>query len=173
MPRGPCRPARPADGPGGGPRAGHAAIRKRLERLCRYIARPPLAQERLEEHGDGRLRYRFKRAWRNGTYAVVLEPLDLVARLVALIPPPRFHMLRDHGVLAAHAKARAEVVPGRAASAASEPVQLGLGFEAASASEPSAASEPASTSDRPSRHPWAWLLARVFAVDVMVCPHWL
>ncbi len=97
--------------------------RKRLERLCRYIARPPLAQERLEEHGDGRL--------------------------------PRFHMLRYHGVLAAHAKARAEVVPGRAASAASEPVQLGLGFEAASASEPSAASEPASTSDRPSRHPWA------------------
>jgi len=38
----------------------------------------------------------------------VLEPLDLVARLVALIPPPRFHMLRYHGVLAAHAKARAE-----------------------------------------------------------------
>jgi hypothetical protein len=34
--------------------------RKRLERLCRYIARPPLAQERLEEHGDGRLRYRFQ-----------------------------------------------------------------------------------------------------------------
>ena len=143
--------------------------RKRLERLCRYIARPPLAQERLEEHGDGRLRYRFKRPWRNGTYAVVLEPLDLVARLVALVPPPRFHMLRYHGVLAAHAKARAEVVPGRAASAPSEPVQLGLGFEAASASEP--AGEPVSTSERPSRHPWAWLLARVFAVDVTVCPH--
>jgi len=143
--------------------------RKRLERLCRYIARPPLAQERLEEHGDGRLRYRFKRAWRNGTYAVVLEPLDLVARLVALVPPPRFHMLRYHGVLAAHAKARAEVVPGRAASASSEPVQLGLGFDDANASEP--AGESASTSERASRHPWAWLLARVFAVDVTVCPH--
>ena len=142
--------------------------RKRLERLCRYIARPPLAQERLEEHGDGRLRYRFKRPWRNGTYAVVLEPLDLVARLVALVPPPRFHMLRYHGVLAAHAKARAEVVPGRAASASSEPVQLKLGFEAAHASE--VESEPASTSERASRHPWAWLLARVFAVDVTVCP---
>jgi len=47
-------------------------------------------------------------------------------------------------------------------------VQLGLGFEAANANE--AASEPASTSDRPSRHPLAWLLARVFAVDVTVCP---
>jgi hypothetical protein len=143
--------------------------RKRLERLCRYIARPPLAQERLEEHGDGRLRYRFKRAWRNGTYAVVLEPLDLIARLVALIPPPRFHMLRYHGVLAAHAKARAEVVPGRAASTPCEPAQLGLAFDAANVSEP--AGESASTSERVSRHPWAWLLARVFAVDVMVCPH--
>ena len=99
----------------------------------------------------------------------VLEPLDLVARLVGVVPPPRFHMLRYHGVLAAHAKARAEGVPGRAASAPSEPVQLGLGFEAASASE--VEGESASTSERASRHPWAWLLARVFAVDVTVCPH--
>jgi len=83
--------------------------RKRLERLCRYIARPPLAQERLEEHGDGRLRYRFKRAWRNGTYAVVLEPLDLVARLVALVPPPRFHMLRYHGCECERADGRASI----------------------------------------------------------------
>jgi len=30
--------------------------RARLERLCRYSARPPLAMERLSEHGDGRLR---------------------------------------------------------------------------------------------------------------------
>ena len=78
-------------------------------------------------------------------------------------------MLRYHGVLAAHAKARAEVVPGRAASTPCEPVQLKLAFDAANASAP--AGEPASTSYRPSRHPWAWLLARVFAVDVMVCPH--
>ncbi|KIG12267.1 hypothetical protein DB30_01743 [Enhygromyxa salina] len=32
-----------------------------------------------------------------------LAPLDLIARLCALIPPRRFHMLRYHGVLAAHA----------------------------------------------------------------------
>ena len=110
----------------------------------------------------------FTHARTNGTYAVLLEPLDLVARLVALIPPPRFHMLRYHGVLAAHAKARAEVVPGRATSTPCEPVQLGLGFGAATASEPT--SEPLPTPERASRHPWAWLLARVFAVDVTVCP---
>jgi hypothetical protein len=42
-------------------------------------------------------------------------------------------------------------------------------LDAANASEP--AGEPASTRERASRHPWAWLLARVFAVDVTVCPH--
>jgi len=48
------------------------------------------------------------------------------------------------------------------------PLSSGLGFDAATASAP--AGESASTSERVSRHPWAWLLARVFAVDVTVCP---
>jgi hypothetical protein len=60
-----------------------------------------------------RLTYSFKRAWKDGTYAVVLDPLDFIVRLAALMPPSRFHMLRYHGVLAAHANARSEVVPGR------------------------------------------------------------
>lgn len=134
--------------------------RKRLERLCRYIARPPLAQDRLELHGDGRVRLRFKAAWKDGTHAVLLDPLDLIARLCALVPPPRFHMLRYHGVLAAHASARAEVVLGRAPP--SPPEQLPLFVPADLA--PLAPPEP------PSRHPWAWLLRRVFAVDVTTCP---
>jgi hypothetical protein len=134
--------------------------RKRLERLCRYLARPPLSQERLELHGDGRVRYRFKAAWKDGTHAVLLDPLDFIARLCALIPPPRFHMLRYHGVLAAHSSVRAEVVPGREPAPA--PPQLPL--FAASDVVPLAPPPP------PSRHPWDWLLKRVFAVDVSVCP---
>jgi hypothetical protein len=38
---------------------------RRLERLCRYVARPPLASERLEEHHDGRLALRLKTRWRD------------------------------------------------------------------------------------------------------------
>jgi Putative transposase len=41
--------------------------RKRLERLVRYVTRPPMATERLEEHTGGRLRYGFKKPWRDGT----------------------------------------------------------------------------------------------------------
>ncbi len=39
-----------------------------------------VAQERLEEMTSGKLRYTLKRPWRDGTVALVLEPLDLLAR---------------------------------------------------------------------------------------------
>lgn len=132
--------------------------RKRLERVCRYVARPPLAEDRLELHGDGRVRYAFKSAWKDGTCAVLLDPLDLIARLCALIPPPRFHMLRYHGVLAGHANARAEVVPGRE-PLAEEQLPLFAHADGGPLQPPP-----------PSRHPWAWLLRRVFAVDIATCP---
>jgi len=58
-----------------------ARDRRRLERLCRYVARPPIAQERLEVTPAGRVLLRFKRAWRSEAHAVVLDPLDFIARL--------------------------------------------------------------------------------------------
>ena len=73
-------------------------------------------------------------------------------------------MVRYHGVLgvlAAHAKARSEAVPGPVPEPA-EPTQLRLVFDGESML-------PEHTATRSSRHPWAWLLQRVFAVDVMVC----
>ena len=75
-----------------------------------------------------------------------------------MIPPPRFHTVRYHGVLAAHAKERADVVPEPAMKVG--PKQLTLvvdGIQAPPETKPA------------SRHPWAWLLRRVFAVDVMGC----
>ena len=71
-----------------------ARNRMRFERLCRYAGRPPLAAERLSALPDGRLLYRLKRRWRDGTTHVVFEPLDLVAKLAALVPPPRFNVVR-------------------------------------------------------------------------------
>ena len=41
-----------------------------------------------------------------------LEPLDFIARLAALVPPPRAHLTRFHGVFAAHAALRAAITPG-------------------------------------------------------------
>ena len=40
-----------------------------------------------------------------------MTPVELLARLAALIAPPRYPLVRYHGVLAPHAKLRAAVVP--------------------------------------------------------------
>jgi hypothetical protein len=89
-----------------------ARDRRRLERLCHYVARPPLASDRLEEQPDGRLALRLKTRWRDGTTHILMEPHELLERLVPLIPPPRAHQVRYHGVLAPCASARDRVVPG-------------------------------------------------------------
>jgi hypothetical protein len=89
-----------------------ARDRRRLERLCRYVARPPLASTRLSRLPDGRLLYRLKHRWRDGTTDVVFTPGELVEKLAALVPPPRFHLVRYHGVLGPAARERAGVVPG-------------------------------------------------------------
>ena len=89
-----------------------ARDRQRLERLCRYIVRPPLALERLEALPDGHLAYRLKTRWRDGTTHIVMERRELLERLAPLIPPPRAHQLRYHGLLAPCASGRDRVVPG-------------------------------------------------------------
>jgi hypothetical protein len=63
--------------------------RARLERLCRYVSRPPVASERLALTPSGQVRCTLKTPYRDGTTHLVLEPLDLMARLAALVPPAR------------------------------------------------------------------------------------
>ncbi len=89
-----------------------ALDRRRLERLCRYVARPPLANERLEERPDGRLALRLKTRWRDGTTHVLMERRELIDRLVPLVPPPRAHQVRYHGILAPGSSQRHRIVPG-------------------------------------------------------------
>ncbi|MGE4606418.1 MAG: transposase [Myxococcota bacterium] len=94
-----------------------ARDRHRLERLCRYVARPPLALDRLEAMPDGRLAYRLKTRWRDGTTHILMERRELLERLAPLIPPPRAHQVRYHGILAPCASGRDRVVPRRPADA--------------------------------------------------------
>ena len=78
--------------------------RKGLERLCRYGLRPPVAADRLALRSDGRLSYRLKTPWRNGTTHVLFEPLQLVERFAVLVPAPRLNLIRFHGLLGPAAK---------------------------------------------------------------------
>jgi len=74
-----------------------ARDRLRLELLIRYAARPAVSTERLSELPDGRLLYRLKRPWRDGTSAVTFERQDFMAKLAVLVPAPRAHLTRYHG----------------------------------------------------------------------------
>ena len=78
--------------------AAKAHQRDKLERLCRYIARPALSEKRLSLTSQGNIRYTLKTPYRDGTTHVLFEPLDFIARLAALIPKPRVNLTRYHGV---------------------------------------------------------------------------
>ena len=72
-----------------------------VERLCRYVLRPPCAQERLRLRRDGRGALELKPAWHDGTRELVFEPLELLERLAAMTPRPETNLLICHGLLAA------------------------------------------------------------------------
>lgn len=78
--------------------------RDKLEKICRYIARPAVSEERLSLNARGEVVYKFKKAWDDGTTAIKMSPLEFIEKLVALIPRPRVHLTRFHGVLGPHYK---------------------------------------------------------------------
>ena len=77
--------------------------RKELVRLCRTIARPAIANERLKRDDAGNVVLQLTSAWRDGTTHIGMSPLEFMQRLTALVPRPRLHLTRFHGVLAPNA----------------------------------------------------------------------
>ena len=140
--------------------------RERLEKLIRYAARPAIATERLSLSLDGRVLYKFKRCWKDGTSAIALEPLAFIERLVALIPRPRHPLLTYHGVLAPASKLRSLIAPmqlveGDAVCPMSEvPGSLDAGAE----------QEPKPRRKTTKYYTWAELIKRVFLEDILHCP---
>ena len=131
--------------------------RQALEQLCRYITRPALANERVQTNAAGQVVLKLKTPWRDGTTHLVMSPLEFMQRLAALVPRPRLHLIRFHGVLAPNAKLRAQVVP-------QEP-------EPPAPAAPSTECEPKCVHHRPVRLGWAKLLKRVFDLDLAHCPN--
>ena len=81
------------------------------EALVRYILRPAIAQERVQLLPNDLVRIHLRRPFRDGTFAVDLDPLSLLCRLAASVPPPFFNVVRYAGVLAPASKLRPLVVP--------------------------------------------------------------
>jgi len=76
-----------------------AEDRAGLESLCRYGLRAPFSQRRIERHSDGRILYRLRCTWPHagGTRILLLDPLDFLRRLAALVPAPYGRERRDAG----------------------------------------------------------------------------
>jgi hypothetical protein len=148
-----------------------------------------VATERLSLLSDRRLLYRLRRRWRDGTTHVVFEPQELLEKLVSLVPPPRAHQVRYHGLLAPSAGWRAEIVPrvrGSQQGADAQPLPTSPPANATSPSIPDRAPARGTTfvppaepqrpprtgpPENPRRLSWAELMRRVFAVDVLKCAH--
>jgi hypothetical protein len=144
--------------------------RKRLERVARYLLRPAFALDAITATDDGRVRLCIGRRGR----VVTMTPHQLLAKLAALVPPPKVHLVRYHGVFANRHRLRAAVAP-RPSTAAVPPHQLAL---LGPDGRPAWNARPVEDADidivtdvpRWRRLSWARLLARVFATDVTTCP---
>ena len=88
-----------------------AVQRNKLERLARYVARPAIALERLGVDAAGRVVLELTHPFTDGTTHMVFSPEDWLARLAALVPRPRAHLTRYHGVFAPNCRLRRLVVP--------------------------------------------------------------
>jgi len=138
--------------------------REALERLCRYMARPAVASGRVSVLPDGNVAYRVKSPRSAGATHRVMTPMEFMARLSALVPPPRTPLVRYHGVLAPNSPWRVAVVP--------LPPLAGKCGDGArkTATEPGEGGGAREAPTKRSRIDWARLLWRVWGVDALKCP---
>ena len=133
-----------------------------VERLARYIMRPPISLERMSWDGVGEVRYRRKRGHESSGVPVdsveTFDPLEFLARVIMHIPEPRRHLVRYYGWYSNVSRGKRRKVE------EAERVES-CGVEA---------SRERRREDGPSvtalRKSWAQLIKRIYEVDPLVCP---
>ena len=129
------------------------------ERLLCYAARPPWADAQLSETADGRIAVALRKSRPGGQTHVVLEPLRLPP-LAWLIPLPRRHQIRFHGVLAPAASLRKKIVPTLTAATPAPESSV-----SASAHDDHRRPKPKNAASIS----WAQLLRRTYDIDAECC----
>ena len=130
--------------------------RERLRQLIEYMARGPLSNERLEITDKGEVKLTLKTPWRNGTTDLLFSPAEFIERLVALVPPPRTHLVRWAGVFAPNSPFRKEIT-------IDPSTKKGFQFH----------DDDEDQEDEPRKfknYTWSKMLAKVFKIDVTICP---
>ncbi len=154
--------------------------RAALERLLRHEARPPFAMDRLRKEGAALVYRCAKQRSEPGSDKrgakfdeLHLTPLELIARIAALVPPPRTHRHRYFGVLAPNSPLRVAVTAlAQPPTRQTEPANMSEGAPGVAplghAIPPTP--EPATPKRSKAHYLWAVLIARIFEVFPLLCP---
>lgn len=126
--------------------------RAALEKLVRYMARPPIALERMSLSPEGNIHYCLKKPYSDGTTHLIFSPLEFIEKLVALVAKPRAHLVRYHGCLAPHSKLRKLILPNSP--------DMDIKQETKEARE---------IKPRRKYYSWSDLLKRVFSIEIERC----
>ena len=134
-----------------------------VERLARYVMRPPISLERMSWDGAGEVRYRRKRGHESaglGEREVeAFDPGEFLARVIMHIPEPRRHLVRYYGWYSNVSRGkRRKAGPGRESAGETD---IGV---------PSRAARAEARDARALRRSWAQLIKRIYEVDPLVCP---
>ena len=135
-----------------------------LKRLFKYTSRSSVSPSRLS-YDDGEdpegsdVILELKRAWSDGTTALRFKQVDLVERLVALVPPAWFNLRRYEGIFAPGHAWRATVVPGPQVKRPRR-----------DDTDPPPPDHPSAGRAVAERYiPWAELLRRTYGIDPEIC----
>ena len=113
---------------------------------------PCITNEKLKRHCAGQVVLQLKSPCQTGSTPIVMSPLEFMQRLAALVPHPRLHPIRFHGVLAPHATLRAAIVPSPAHQTTERAADHAHAYRSA-----------------PARMSWARMLKQVFDIDIQHC----
>ena len=134
-----------------------------VERLARYIMRPPISLERMRWDGIEEVCYRRKGGHENtGLVEREVEafgPAEFLARVIMHIPEPRRHLVRYYGWYS-------NVSRGKRRKAGSEHESPGND----DAGAPSRVDRDETRDARALRRSWAQLIKRIYEIDPLVCP---
>lgn len=148
--------------------------RAALERLTRYCARPHFSSGRLGQLDDRTVVYNPQRPTQDGHTCLLMDPMELLRRLAALIPPPRVHLVRYFGALAPNASLREQVIQTAGPSPAlleklknaADLMGIKEEGEEKDTVELSAGTKPKT---RRASYLWAMLIARIYEALPLLC----
>ena len=130
----------------------NALARDRSAELIEYIARGPLSNERLEITADRKVKLLLKTPYSDGTTHLLFTFSEFIEKLMALVPPPKSHLVRWGGVFAPNSPVRKQITL--------KP-DVKKGFQFTEDEEPKVYKN----------HSWSKMLAKAFKIDVTNCDH--